>query len=240
MKLYHVGPDKDPLHGSREAAKVAIALRETGADFEIEYLNRIRDMRPPAGFYKTKINPMGTVPALEDDGFLLLESGAIMRYLAEKYPDANLLPDDPQQRAKAMQWLMWEATTFCLALCNLCMVQPVKEMDAPAFESIYPFRTKDPEQSRLERQLGQEQMAHRLGVFDKALDGQRYIANDSYSIADIALGTHVALAGLVEFDLKPFANISAWLCRLEDKQAWQQEDVFTGDMQLIREKNLLT
>ncbi len=79
-----------------------------------------------------------------------------------------MLPGDPQQRAKAMQWLMWEATTFCLALCNLCMVQPGKGMDAPAFESIYPFRSNDP-----------------------------------------------------------------------DKEAWQQEGVFTGDMQLIRDKNLL-
>ncbi len=57
MKLYHVGPDKDPLHGSREAAKVAIALRETGADFEIEYLNRIRDMRPQPAFTKPRSIP---------------------------------------------------------------------------------------------------------------------------------------------------------------------------------------
>lgn len=237
MKLYHVLPEGDPLNGSREAAKAAIALRETGAEFEIVPLSRVEDMRPPQGHYRTKINPMGTVPALDDDGFLLLESGAILRYLADKYPQAKLVPDDPKGKAKAQQWVFWEGTTYVLALCNLCMLHGVKQVDAPAFESIYPFRqSKDPAR---ELEIAYEQVAHRHGVLDNALAGRKYIANDAYSMADIALGSHVALAGLLDMDLRPFKNITAWLRRLSERPAWQAEPVFTGDMQLIEKKGLI-
>jgi len=237
IKLYHVTPEGDPLHGSREAAKAAIALRETGADFEIENLSRVKDMRPVDGHYKTKINPMGTVPALDHDGFMLLESAAIMNYVAELFPDSGLLPDTAQGRGKARQWVMWEGTCYCLALCNLCMLHPVKEIDAPAFEAIFPFRPGDNVAS--EQQIAYEQFAHRNGVLDSALAGKDYIANNRYSIGDIALGAHVPLAGILDFDLKSYANIVAWLHRLEQRPAWQQEAVFTGDMQMLRDKNLI-
>ncbi len=237
IKLYHVTPEGDPLNGSREAAKAAIALSETGAEFEIEHLSRVRDLRPVNGHYKTHINPMGTVPALDDSGFLLLESGAILRYLADKFPQSGLLPADPQGKAKAQQWVMWEGTAYCLALCNLCMLHPVKDVDAPAFEAIYPFRpTGD---ISAQQRLAYEQFAHRHGVLEKALAGKQYVANDSYSIADIALGAHVALAGLLDFDLRPYPDICNWLKRLEMRPAWQQEAVFTGDMKLIRSKGLI-
>lgn len=237
LKLYHVTPQGDPLHGSREAAKAAIALRESGADFEIENMSRVKDMRPPDGYYKTQINPMGTVPALDHDGFLLLESAAIMNYVAELFPDSGLLPDSTQGRAKARQWVMWEGTCYCLALCNLCMLHPVKDVDAPAFEAIYPFRPDASHQEELA--LAYEQFAHRHSVLEQNLQGQDYVANNQYSIGDIALGAHVALAGLLDFDLKPYPNICAWLQRLEARPAWQQEAVFTGDMQMIRDKGLI-
>ncbi|RLA54175.1 MAG: glutathione S-transferase family protein [Gammaproteobacteria bacterium] len=237
IKLYHVTPEGDPLHGSREAAKAAIALRETGADFEIENMNRVKDMRPVDGHYKTKINPMGTVPALDHDGFMLLESAAIMNYVAELFPDSGLLPDTAQGRGKARQWVMWEGTCYCLALCNLCMLHPVKDVDAPAFEAIYPFRPDANHEKELE--LAYEQFAHRHGVLENNLKGNDYVANNSYSIGDIALGAHVALAGLLDFDLRPFPNICDWMKRLEQRPAWQQEGVFTGDMQMIRDKNLI-
>lgn len=71
------------------------------------------------------------------------------------------------------------------------------------------------------------------------LEVPRFVANDSYSIVDIALGARVALDGLVEYDLRPFRNIVIWLQRLEESPAWQSEEIFIEDMKLIRNKGLI-
>ena len=237
MKLYHVLPEGDPLGGSRETEKVAIALRETDAEFEIINLSRERDMRPADGWYKRDVNPMGTVPALDDDGFVILESGNLLRYVADKYPQAKLLPEDPKLKARAQQWVLWENTAWGLALINLFYVHPAKEIDLAPFEAIMPFRgAKDPD---LELKIAYEQVAHRLGVFDRALAGNDYIANNQYSIADIALGPHIALVSMVDVDLKPFHNVVAWLRRVGEKPAWQAEPGFIADFNGCVEKGLI-
>jgi len=240
LKLYDIDPQSDPLGGSRESAKVAVALQETGAKFEIEYLDRIKDMRPEDGFFKTHVNPMGTTPTLVDDEFVLLESGAILRYLADKFPEAELLPQDPQGKAKVQQWVMWEGTFYCMALINLCMFQPVRETDPGAFGNVSPLQPDDSPRTQAERQAAIAHVAHRNGVLDKALADSDYVANNTYSIADIALGVHVGMsAGLIGIDLKPYPNIVAWLHRLEARPAWQANSVFTADMQANRDQKLI-
>lgn len=240
LKLYDVDPALDALGGSRESAKVAIALAETGADYEIEYLDRARDMRPADGYFKTHINPMGTVPTLLDGDFVLLESGAILRYLADKYPGAQLLPDDEQGKARAQQWLMWEGTFYCMGLINLCMYQPARQRDPGAFAAVSPVQPDDSPRTQAERSAALAHVASRNQLLDSALAKSEYIANNRYSIADIALGVHVGMsAGLIDIDLRPYPNIVAWLHRLEARPAWAGNTVFASDMQVNREKGLI-
>jgi glutathione S-transferase len=56
------------------------------------------------------MNPNGLVPTLEEDGFLLWESNAIVRYLAAKYGAGKLEPADPRSRARASSWMDWQLT----------------------------------------------------------------------------------------------------------------------------------
>lgn len=77
-------------------ARVRIALAEKGLEYEtvlIDLSNR------PAWLYE--LNPLGKVPVLDDDGFILPESGVIMEYLDDRYPGAPLLPSDARERAAA-------------------------------------------------------------------------------------------------------------------------------------------
>jgi stringent starvation protein A len=77
-------------------ARVRIALAEKGLEYEtvpIDLSNR------PAWLYE--LNPLGKVPVLDDDGFILPESDVIMEYLDDRYPDAPLLPSDARERAAA-------------------------------------------------------------------------------------------------------------------------------------------
>ena len=57
------------------------------------------------------MNPNGRVPTIDDDGFVLWESNAIVRYLSAKHGLGTLCPDDPQRRADADRWMEWQSAT---------------------------------------------------------------------------------------------------------------------------------
>ncbi len=93
--------------------KVLLCCEELG----IEY--RRIDAGGPFGVVDTpeyrRRNPNGLVPTIDDDGFVLWESNAIVRYLAEKHR-GSLWPADPHVRAVADQWMDWTNTTYWPAL----------------------------------------------------------------------------------------------------------------------------
>jgi glutathione S-transferase len=83
---------------SSYTAKVRLALCWRGIDFE--------EREPPEGYRSDawqRIVPMGTIPALDDKGFVLAESEVILEYLEEQIAAKPLLPQDPQQRARVRQ-----------------------------------------------------------------------------------------------------------------------------------------
>lgn len=119
--------------------------------------------------YRT-MNPNGLVPTLEEDGFVLWESNAILRYLAATGP-ALALPADPRARAHVGQWLDWQATSFTPAMRD-------------AFWQLY--RAADPDRGLIAASVEKsEAMAE---ILDHHLEGRTYVVGDSFSIADIALG----------------------------------------------------
>jgi glutathione S-transferase len=75
-------------------ARVRVVLAEKGVEYETVEID-LADR--PAWLYEK--NPLGKVPVLEEDGFILPESPVIMEYLEERYPEPGLLPDDPEDRA---------------------------------------------------------------------------------------------------------------------------------------------
>ena len=74
-------------------------LGEKGIEFELKGVG-IGD--PDPGFRAA--SPLGKMPAMEDDGFLLADSSAIIHYLEAKYPEPALIPADPQERGRVIWW----------------------------------------------------------------------------------------------------------------------------------------
>ncbi len=94
------------------ARVTAIALEEAGVDFETSIIRFMRgEHKSPA--YKA-INPLGKVPALAIDGLLLTENIAILTYLAERFPEAHLLPatDTAAERARVLADLAFCSSTL--------------------------------------------------------------------------------------------------------------------------------
>ena len=94
-----------------------IALEETGADYE-PVLVRLADGAQRTPEYLA-VNPKGRVPALADDGFVVTENPAVLRYIARRYPDAELWPGDPVDEARCLEWLGWCASTIHVAYAHV-------------------------------------------------------------------------------------------------------------------------
>ena len=86
-----------------------IALHEVGAEFTPMPLSFARTDTRTAEFLA--INPEGKVPVLLIDGRALTEVAGILFYLARRYPDAGLLPDDAEGAARVVSWLSFIAAT---------------------------------------------------------------------------------------------------------------------------------
>src|SRR5207302_5180702 len=88
---------------SPNAKRARLGLAETGAPFERREVNLIAGEQKTAA-YKA-IHPLGRVPTLDDDGVVVWESGAILLYLADKFPAARLIPGTLADRGHVYQWL---------------------------------------------------------------------------------------------------------------------------------------
>jgi glutathione S-transferase len=119
------------------------------------------------------MNPNGLVPVIEDGGFVLWESNAIIRYLSAKHAAGTLWPADPHERADADRWMDWQTTTLSPAIgpafMHLVRLPPGKR-DAAAVEPS--------------RRAGEDYVA----IMDGVLAKHRFIAGEHLTVGDLALG----------------------------------------------------
>jgi GST-like protein len=144
--------------------KAAITLEEMGLPYTVRLID-FGANEQKAEWY-TRINPNGRIPAIEDDGFAVFESGAIMIYLAEK--TGMLLPGDVKGRSRVIQWLMFQ----------MGGIGPMMGQ-ANVFYRYFPERIQ-PAIDRYQREV-----RRLFEVLDGHLREHEYLAG-SYSIADIA------------------------------------------------------
>lgn len=154
--------------------KVSIMLEETGLPYEAHTVTLAdKDVKSPEFL---SLNPNNKIPAILDPNgpggkpLPLWESGAILIYLAEK--TGQLLPTDPAERYKVIQWVMFQMGGVGPMFGQLGFFY---KFAGSAVEDPLPRERYINEAKRL------------LGVIEQQLDGQKWLCGD-YSIADIALG----------------------------------------------------
>ena len=154
-------------------------------------------------------NPNGRVPVLEDGGLMLWESRAIMQYLAETTPGQTVLPTDARGRAEVNRWLFWCAAHMAPANAILVMENFVKPLTGrgPA----------DP----AEVARGEALFAQLAPVLDAHLAGRAWVALDRLTLADFSLAAGFALAGPGRLPIGDYANLRAWLGRVQELDAWK-------------------
>lgn len=150
------------------------------------------------------MNPNGLVPTLQEDDFILWESNAILRYLANAYGGVLALPATPRERALVDQWLDWQATAFTPAMrdafLQLIRVAPEKR-DASVIEAS---------------RSASERCADLL---DRHLANTPYVAGETFGIADIAVGCAAHRWLILPLPREERPNIVAWRDRLAQRSA---------------------
>ncbi|ACA18150.1 Glutathione S-transferase domain [Methylobacterium sp. 4-46] len=94
-----------------------VALEETGAPFEPVRVNLAAGEQRQASYLA--INQKGRVPALAEGAWVLTENPAVLRYIARRFPEAGLWPEDPRGEAACAEWLAWLASTVHVAYAHV-------------------------------------------------------------------------------------------------------------------------
>ena len=183
--------------------KVSIALEE----LEIRY--RVFPVDITQGEQKERaflgVSPNGKIPAIVDcDGgdLTLMESGAILLYLAEKA--GRLLPRSRERRWRAIEWLMWQMGGV-----------------GPMLGQHLHFSHYNPDASEYARNRYATEARRLYAVLDHRLADHEYLA-DEYSVADVATWPWIARYPWQGIDLNVFPNVGRWYENIAARPAVQR------------------
>ena len=211
MKLY-----MHPVSMTSRPVRLFMAEKGLKADEEVIDLMTGAHFQEPYA----SLNPNKLVPMLDDDGFKLTESSAILKYLAEKF-DLPEYPKDLKQRARVNEVMDWLNTNFYREWAyGLCYPQLFPHMKR---------RSDEAQASTLE--WGKEQSKRWLQVLNDHYIGPKnqYLTGDTITIADYFGAALVTLGELIGCDLGAYPNITRWLNNMKKLKSWPQvNEVFEG------------
>jgi glutathione S-transferase len=201
MRLYH-----HPMSSNaRRAVMTALHLE---AKVELVFVDLAKGAQRRPDYLK--LNPNGKVPVLDDDGFILWESHAIMQYLADGTPGQTLYPTDVRARADVNRWLFWNSHHFAPAVGVLGWENMVKKI----------LGAGGPDPAQVKR--GEALVTDCAQVLDAHLAGKKWVLGDRLTLADYALASPLMAIVPAKLPVNGFANLMTWLRRVEGLDAWKK------------------
>jgi len=202
---------------SGRTQKVLWTLAEIGMEFEFVLASatmgsdgHVSKGHKPYGIVDTPeyraMNPNGTVPTIDDDGFILWESNSIVRYLAMKYAPDLLYGNDIEIFASASRWLDWE---------NNELLPPQHELVMQLVR--LPHGQRDA--AKLER--ARQAFTKRLHIIEEQLGRTPHISGERFTYGDIPLGLRVHRWYLFGLEQPPMPNIERWYRTIRERPGFQ-------------------
>ena len=152
------------------------------------------------------MNPMGLVPVLVDDGVTMFESNAIVRFLCARYGEDSLRPEEAKELAAAEQWMEWQAlNVFPLIgtmFMNLVRTPPEKRDDAAVRAAA--IKLQKP-----------------LAVADTHLARQPWFAGDSFTMAEIIMGSVYWRYSQLDYEKIAAPHVQNWFERLKERKGYR-------------------
>jgi glutathione S-transferase len=201
ITLYGFGRIFPEGHGETKDLRAQWALEETGLPYRVHALDHTAGELDTEVF--RRISPFRQAPVIDDDGFVVTESAAIVLYLAEKA--GKLIPADFQGRTRVVQWCFAavgtvEPTLVCLDMIGI-------------FDSGKTARELHTQVPKLASRW--------LGGVEHRLESHEWIAGADFTAADIMMAG--VLRGIRKTDLMaPFPKLTAYFERCQARPAWQR------------------
>jgi glutathione S-transferase len=193
---------------SPRAFKVLWAAHQLGIEYEFVLVDLTKGDQKKPEFLA--LNPNGRMPVLEDDGFVLWESNAIVQYLATKKPQSGLLPSDERGRADVVRWQFWDSGHWDPACAALIFERVVK--------GFLGLGETDP----VEVEKGLQRFNAAAQMLNGQLDKHRYVCGEQFTAADISLGAPLTMAEAAQFPLESYRAIQRWAADLKSLPSWQK------------------
>lgn len=177
---------------SSYARRVQMLCEELGAPYTYQTVDLMQGEQSAPAFLA--LNPNGKVPAIDDDGFVLWESHAIMRYLADKHKAKQWYPVEPKARAQVEAWLDWNHTRLG------------PEAGKIAFHTLILKDQGDP--ARIAD--GKKWLEKIFPVMEATLQKQPYLCGAQPTLPDLAAATSMAYLEMCQYDLSPYPAVVKW------------------------------
>ena len=183
--------------------RVRIALHEKGLEYE-SVITDLYTKKPEQSFLE--LNPFAQIPVLDDDGFVIAESLAILEYLEEKYPTPALMPTETQLRATARKLMCWGTDYWPIAWKKWMAPRLPEGMGEPwTDESVAE---------------GKAEICHHLDVIGEQLADSEWLV-DTYSLADVCYAPFVLVLERVDLgnEITKRSVVSRWVDRLKHRES---------------------
>ena len=177
---------------SNAARRVQMLCEECGIPYTYQMVDLTKGEQYQPEYLA--MNPNGKVPVIDDDGVVVWESQAIMRYLADKHKAHAWYPSEPRARIQVEQWLDWNQTRLGTE-CGKIMYHTFFAGDQSKPEVI---------------EDGKKWLAKILPVMDGVLTKSKYLCGDKPTLADLAATTNIAYLEMCKVDLGPYPAVSKW------------------------------
>src|SRR5690349_3829799 len=187
--------------GETKDLRAQWALEETGLPYRVHALDHTGGEHQSEAY--GRISPFRQAPVIDDDGFVVAESAAVVLYLAEKA--GKLIPSDVQGRTRVVQWCFAAVATVEPTLVALDIIG--------IFDAGQSAPTLHAEVPKLARRW--------LGDVERRLEGREWIACTDFTAADIMMAG--VLRSIRKTDLMdPFPRLKAYFERCHARPAWQR------------------
>ena len=201
MILYSFKHSTNPL-------KVRMAFAEMNLKYEIKEITLFRGEHRRPEFLQ--VNLLGKVPVLDDNGFILTESNAILTYLGRQY-GSDLWPRDSQGEGKAMQWLFFESSQLANPLGHIW------------FNTFGNPKVGRRVYSQSEMSAVYEDAEYTLTFLDAHLSTHNFLLGNSFSLVDCAIGVQIAsLRDTPLGSLTKWPNLFSYSQRIVSRPSWKK------------------
>ena len=204
MKLYTF-----PFSSNARKAHMAVLLLGVPCETVTVDLGKGEQRKPEF----LAINPMGRVPVLDDGGFILWESQAIMSYLADtKQLGTPLYPTEVRARADVNRWLFWTANHLSPAAGALNFERSIKPR----------FKLGDPDPAQVKRQ--EDALQALCTVLDAHLAKREWVSGTSMTFGDVSIACTLMTVEQAKAPLGGYPHVQSWWSRLKGLDAWKKTE----------------